>query len=478
MKLSERLGRLTRERLQSRSKDELIELVLALAPLIPLVERVAALEREVAQLKARLAQNSQNSSKPPSTDPPGTARPQKECSGRRPGGQPGHRGITRALAAEVDEVVELKPQRCGHCGRGLKGSDPQPHRHQVTELPPVVPHITEYRQHTLACAGCGHETRAGLPEGVPVGQFGPRLLATVGLLTGAYHLSKRTAQEVLRDLFGVRMSLGAVSGAERIVSNALAAAVSAAHEWAQESRTAHADETGWREGRRLAWLWVMTTQWVTVFMVHARRNREAAHALLGRFRGVLHSDRWAAYNIHTGLRQLCWAHLLRDFTAISEAGERAAAIGRRLLRRAKHVLRRWHRVRDGTWSRKQFLRSTQYLRASIERDLAAGAACGHAKTQHTCKRILKFSDALWTFAHKRGVEPTNNAAERAIRPAVLWRKRSFGTHSEHGSRFAERMLTTFMTLKQQRRPVVDYVREACQAFLQNQRAPSLLPIST
>ena len=184
-------------------------------------------------------------------------------------------------------MVELKPKRCGHCGRALKGSDPQPHRHQVTELPPVQPHITEYRQHTLACT-CGHETRAGLPEGVPVGQFGPRLLATVALLTGAYHLSKRTAQEVLRDLFGVRMSLGAVSGAERILSNALAGAVRQAHEWTQHRRTAHADETGWREGRRLAWLWVMSTQWVTVFMVHARRNREAARALLGCFHGILH----------------------------------------------------------------------------------------------------------------------------------------------------------------------------------------------
>jgi transposase len=302
-------------------------------------------------------------------------------------------------------------------------------------------------------------------------------LATVGLLTGAYHLSKRTAQEILRDLFGVRMSLGAVSGCEQSVSNALAAAVREAHEWVQEQRTAHADETGWRERRRLAWLWVMATRLVTVFKVHARRNREAARSLLGRFRGVLHSDRWAAYNIHTGLRQLCWAHLLRDFTAMGEAGGRAGGIGRRLVRRAKRVLKRWHCVRDGTWSRRKFFRSTVYLRGRIERDLATGAQCGHAKTEHSCRRILKLSGALWTFAHKPGVEPTNNAAERAIRPAVLWRKRSFGTHSERGSRFAERMLTTFMTLKQQQRPVVDYVRQACQAFLQGQRVPSLLPIS-
>ena len=161
---------------------------------------------------------------------------------------------------------------------------------------------------------------------------------------------------------------------------------------------------------------------------------------------------------------------------MSEAQGQAGRIGRRLVRRTKKVLRRWHKVRDGTWSRGEFYHSTAHLRGKLERDLAAGAACGHAKTEHTCRRILKFTEALWTFARRHGVEPTNNAAERAIRPAVLWRKKSFGTHSEQGSRFAERMLTTFATLRQQRRPVVDYVRQACQSFLQGQRVPSLLPI--
>ena len=474
MNLSELFGRLTRETLELRSKDELIDLVLALAPLVP---RVEALEREVADLKARLGQTSQNSSKPPSSDPPGTARPPKESSGRKPGGQPGHPGAGRALAAKVDEVVELKPARCGHCDRSLKGNDPAPDRHQVTELPPVVPRITEYRLHTLVCGNCGHHTRGTFPDGVSEGCFGPRLMATVGLLTGAYHLSKRTALEVMEALFGVKMSLGSVSSCEETVSDALAAVAAEAHQWVQEQRTAHADETGWRERQRLAWLWVMATKWVTVFKVHARRNREAARALLGRFRGVLHSDRWGAYNIYKGVRQLCWAHLLRDFTAMSETGGRAGKIGRRLLRRGKRVLKRWANVRDGTWSRRKFFEATANLRGNLERDLAAGAACGHAKTERTCRRILKFTDALWTFARVRGVEPTNNTAERAIRPAVLWRKRSFGTHSERGSRFAERMLTTFMTLRQQKRPVVDYVREACQSFLQGRRVPSLLPIS-
>lgn len=306
MELSERFGRPTRETLALLSKDELIDLVLALAPLI---ERVDTLGLEVAELKARVGQDSRNSSKPPSTDPPGTERPGKDTSGRRPGGQPGHRGSSRALATTVDEVVELKPDRCGHCDRALRGSDPTPDRHQVTELPPVVAHITEYRQHTLVCGDCGHQTRAALPEGVPVGQFGPRLLATAGLLTGAYHLSKRAAQEILRDLFGVDVSLGALSGCEEKVGSWLEAPVSEAHAWAQEQPMAHADETGWKEGRRRPWLWVLVTSAVTVFLLRPRK-KSAARELLGRFAGVLHTDRWGSYNIYGGRRQICWAHLL------------------------------------------------------------------------------------------------------------------------------------------------------------------------
>ena len=473
MTLSERFGTLTREKLELLSKGELIDLVLALAPLI---ERVESLEREIADLKARLGQNSQNSSKPPSTDLPWTNRPREKSSGRRPGGQPGHPGVSRALVSKPDHTEELKPERCGRCERLLRGNDPAPYRHQVTELPVVVPYVTEYRQHTLVCTGCGHRTRAELPAGVPTGQFGSRLLATTGLLTGAFHLSKRTVRVILRDLFGVEMSLGAVSGCEATVSEALMTVVTEAHEWAQEQRTANTDETGWRERRRLAWLWVMVTRGVTIFKIQRRRNREAARWLLGKFRGILNSDRWAAYNIHTGLRQLCWAHLLRDFTAIGEVAGPAGHIGRRLLSRAKKVLKRWPCVRDGTLSREDFRQRTTFLRDQIERDLAAGAVCGHPKTQNTCRRLLKVTDALWTFTLEANVEPTNNTAERAIRPAVLWRKRCFGTHSEQGSRFAERMLTTFMTLKQQQRPVVDYVREACQAYLEGKKVPSLVPV--
>jgi len=473
MTLSERFGRLTRETLEPRSKDELIDLILAL---VPLVQRMEALEREVAELKSRLGQNSRNSSKPPSTDPPGTERPGKDPSGRHPGGQPGHPGVSRVLAAKVNEVVELKPNRCGHCDRALRGSDPAPDRHQVTELPPVVPHITEYRRHTLVCEGCGHETRAALPEGVPEGQFGPRLLATAGLLTGAYHLSKRAAQEILRDLFGVDVSLGALSGCEEKVGALLEAPVSEAHAWAQEQPLAHADETGWKEGRRRPWLWALVTSAVTIFLVRPRK-KWAARELLGRFAGILHTDRWGSYNIYGGRRQICWAHLLRDFASMTEfRGPAAGRIGRDLLKQGRRMFRLWEKVRDGTWDRARFHEATTRLRAGIERSLREGAGCPHRKMRHVCRRILRFAGDLWTFASVEGVEPTNNTAERAIRPAVLWRRKSFGTQSERGSRFVERMLTVRATLRQQSRNVVGYIAEVCTCSLNRQPLPSLLPV--
>lgn len=473
MALPKTIARLTRETLELRSKDELINLVLALAPLI---ERVDALEREVAELKARLGQNSRNSSKPPSTDPPGTERPEKEPSGRRPGGQPGHPGASRALATTVDEVVELKPNRCGHCDLTLGGSDPSPDRHQVTELPPVVPHITEYRQHTLVCGKCGHQTRAALPEGVPVGQFGPRLLATSGLLTGAYHLSKRGAQEILRDLFGVDVSLGALSGCEEKVGSLLEAPVSEAHAWAQEQPSAHADETGWKEGRRRPWLWVLVTSAVTIFLLRPRK-KSSARELLGQFAGVLHTDRWGSYNIYGGRRQICWAHLLRDFASMTEfRGPAAGRIGRDLLKKGRRMFRLWAKVRDGTWDRVRFHETTTRLRAEIERSLREGAECPHRKMRNVCRRILRFAGDLWTFTVEEGVEPTNNAAERAIRPAVLWRRKSFGTQSERGSRFVERMLTVRATLRQQGRNVIGYIADVCDCSLNTQPLPSLLPV--
>src|SRR5215471_17096507 len=222
--------------------------------------RVAALEATVQQLLERLQQDSHNSSRPPSSDPPHAMRPRprRGPSGRKRGGQPGHPGQHRELVPieEVARVVPVKPPQCRQCQHPLQGDDPQPYRHQVTEVPPIRPVVTEYQLHQLVCPACGASTRAPLPVGVPPGDFGPRVQAIVALCTGAYRLSKRTTQEVMADLFGLPMSLGTIPHLEQATVQAVAEPVAEAHTYVRTQSVAHLDETGWREGRTRAWLWV------------------------------------------------------------------------------------------------------------------------------------------------------------------------------------------------------------------------------
>jgi transposase len=331
--------------------------------------------------------------------------------------------------------------------------------------------------HQLVCPTCGASTRAPLPVGVPPGGFGPRVQAIVALCTSAYRLSKRTTQEVMADLFGLSMSLGTIPHLEQATVQAVATPVAEAQAYVRAQPRAHLDETGWREGRTRAWLWVMVTTWVTVFAVRLSRGAKVAQELLGeRFCGILVTDRWSAYTWYpTRWRQVCWAHLLRDFEAMIERGGRSQVIGEALREQARQMFHAWHRVRDGTLTHAQFRVLMRPIRRAVARGLKAGQSCGVAKTEGVCREVLKVYDALWTFVRVEGVEPTNNAAERAIRPGVLWRKGSFGTQSAQGSRFVEVMMTVVATLKQQHRHVLAYMTEACQAAYTGTPAPSLLP---
>jgi transposase len=449
---------------------------------------LAQLRVEVAQLKAtveewaqRLGRNSRNSSQPPSADPPqAPTRPRRGPSGRRPGGQPGHEGQTRALVPveEVDVLMPLKPVQCPRCQHPLQGNDPQPQRHQVAEIPPIRPVVTEYQLHQLCCPACGAVTRAELPAGVPSGGFGPRVQAITALCTGAYHLSKRTTQQVMADLFRLPLSVGTVANLEQATVQAVAEPVAEARGYVQQQPAAYLDETGWREGRARAWLWAAVTTWVTVFVVRASRGGKVAQELLGeRFWGYLVTDRWSAYTWYpTWRRQVCWAHLLRDIEAMIERGGRSQEIGEALRAQARQMFHWWHRVRDGTLAHASFAQYMWPIRREVERLLEVGQTCGVPKTAGGCREILKVRHALWTFVRHAGVEPTNNAAERAIRPGVLWRKGSFGTQSADGSRFVETMMTVVATLKQQHRRVLDYLTAACEAALRGEIAPSLLPM--
>lgn len=354
-----------------------------------------------------------------------------------------------------------------------------PYRHQVTEIPPAIAEVTEYRLHTLTCP-CGTETRAQLPSGVPRGTFGPRLQAMVSLLSGRYHLSKRDTADVMTDFFQVEVSLGSISRLEQRTSQAISEPVNEAHEYVKAQAVVHPDETSWREANQKVWLWVAATTLVTVFLIRWSRGGQVARQLLGEtFTGIMVSDRWSAYNWHLILlRQLCWAHLKRDFQAFVERGGESQRIGQTILTQADLMFEWWYKVRDGTMSRTTFQNEMKPVQDKVGKLLRQGTDCNHSKTAGTCRDILKREAALWTFVHIEGVEPTNNLAERQIRPGVLWRKGSFGTQSKAGSRFAERIMTVVATLKQQKRNALDYLTEACDAANWNRQAPSLLPDHT
>jgi transposase len=451
---------------------------------LSLLAHVQALETEMAALRERVNRNSHNSSKPPSSDGPGVSRkPRRRAkSGRKRGAQPGHKGMTRKLLPieQVKESHDIKPNVCHSCGDELVGEDPEPYRHQVTEIPPVVAEVAEYRIHTLTCSGCGTETRAELPAGVPKGAFGPRLQAMVSLFSGHYHLSKRETAEVMADFFQADMCLGSVSALERRTSETIRTPVDESREYVQAQPVVNMDETGWREANQRAWLWVAATPLVTAFLIRQSRGGKVAREMLGEtFQGIVGSDRWSAYNwLRTLLRQLCWAHLLRDFQAFVERGGESQRIGEAILAQAELMFQWWHKVRDGTMSRAAFRGQMQTVQDQVGKLLRQGTTCDHSKTAGTCRDILKREDALWTFVRVEGVEPTNNLAERQIRPGVLWRNSSFGTQSETGSRFAERIMTVVATLKQQNRRVLDYLTEACDTANWDRQAPSLLPSHT
>jgi len=442
---------------------------------------IAELEAKVADLEEKLRKSSSNSSKPPSSDGPGTPRrkpKQRKRSGKKRGAQPGHPKHDRPLVPveEVDAVHDVKPEKCASCGGRLRGEDPEPVRHQVTELPVVRPTVTEYRLHALGCR-CGHVTCAELPPGVPRGAFGPGVVATVAVLMGAYRLSKRLTVELLRDLMRLDISLGSVIRCQRDALRSLAPCVEEAAAHVAVAPVKHADETGWREAGARAWLWVVVTPLVTFFAIQSRRSAEAARLALGAGRGVLVSDRFSGYSWWPlWRRQVCWSHLIRDFVAIAERGGASGRIGKLLGEEAERLFVWHHRVRDGTLARSSFKVYVRALQKRVRALLVEGTTLIDApKTAKTCAKMLRIFPAFWYFVDHPEVEPTNNAAEQAIRHGVMFRRTSQGTQSAHGSEFVAAMLTVHATLRQQHRDILSFVATACHARLLGLAPPTLLP---
>jgi transposase len=438
--------------------------------------QVRALRQQVEELQARLNQNSTNSSRPPSTDPPqAKRRPPRSPSGRRPGGQPGHPRQQRPLLT-ADHIEVLKPAQCRRCGHALQGEDPQPLRHQVLELPSIKPVVAEYQLHRLRCPDCGVSTCAVLPEGVPTGGQGPRLQAVLALMTGAYRMSKRMVQTFCADVLGVPVCAGQVSALETATAAATEPVVQELRQYVR-NQPANVDETGWWQKRQRSWLWAVVTQAVTVFAIALSRAGSVARGLIDPSAGqVITTDRYKGYLwLPLRQRQVCWAHLIRDFQAMVDRANAGSAIGEELLCCAQDLFTWWYRVRDGTLKRSTFRQYMGVVRSMVREQLQAGAVCGCAKTAGVCRALLAVEPALWTFVRVEGIEPTNNAVERALRHVVQWRKTSYGTDSEGGSRFVENILSVVATCRQQGKAVLEFLTRCCSARLLESDSPSLLP---
>ncbi len=355
---------------------------------------IGRLEQRITDLEARLNQNSTNSSRPPSSDPPGLKRkPPMPTGRRRRGGQPGHPKAQRAMVPpeKLASVTACKPPACRRCRRPLEGDDPDPLIHQVAEWPVVEPVVHEYRRHRLRCPGCGETTCGVLPRGVPAGAFGPRLQATLGLLSGAYRPSKRQVQQLARDLLGLRIAVGMIAKLERQSAATLEGPVDRLRASVIEAPVVHIDETSWRRDRKKVWLWITATGRATVFTIAVTRAASVARTLLGTERPqVVISDRLPGYDwIAVGDRQVCWAHLRRDFQAMIDRGGVSEPIGRELLDASNRLFRWWHRVRDGTLERSALVRLVGRVRAKVEPPwpwVNGAAAAGPRGPARSCRR--------------------------------------------------------------------------------------------
>jgi transposase len=451
------------------------------AALAVLKEHVARLETQLELLNEKLNQNSSNSHRPPSSDGPGAGaggnRRSKKDGKRKRGGQKGHRGAHRELVDRVDEVVNLFPAVCEGCGTTLRETeDIAPRRYQVLELLLGKRHITEFRRHEVSCLRCGHRTLAAYdPTKIPSSPFGPRLIAVVAMLTGVYHLSRRKAQQLLRELFGIEISLGALSRMEARASQALKSAFDEAQREVQQSEVKHTDGTSWIRAGLWMSLWTIASVMATVYCIVANGRRETIQPLFGPRKGILISDRATVFGFwNMALRQICWAHLIRKFVAFSERDGPAGAIGRELLDYAALVFEYWHGFKDGALTREELENWMRPVRERFEAVLARAVADDIERVAGSCADILEHADALWTFVTHDGVEPTNNHAERELRAFVLWRKRSFGSQSERGERFAERLMTVAHTARKQGKDVLDFIVRSVTAHIHGATPPFLI----
>ena len=443
----------------------------------------AALKKENAQLKEKLNQNSNNSSQPPSQDFKGTRKQKvstkKPGTGRRRGGQPGHKGVTRELlpSHEVDSITRCElPAHCSCGGKIVKRADF--YRTQVHELPEIKVQVTEYQCEKGRCNHCRKRYTAPLPAIATKGIIGPRLMSLMSLLTSKYHLSRSLEWDLLKEVFNLKICKATICNKEKRVTEMTASTCETILETVKSGDYLHADETSMRESGKNGWLWTFSNAAVTYFAAKNSRGRKVLRDLLGECQATIISDRYSAYNLFANeQRQLCWAHLTRDFRRLSESAiENIARIGKELLAEKDKLFEQWYAFKNNQIARECLQQNCEPIARAIEFKLTAiSNTAPELKAAGTCKNILKHNEALWTFLREEGIEPTNNHAEQQIRPAVIWRKISFGSQSALGSQFIAHLSTVIATAKKQGIKVWDFLQQAILATINQKPIPLLIP---
>jgi transposase len=470
------------EAIYDQGREVVVSVLLRMdAQIQALTERVAEQEERIAQLERRLGRNSRNSSSPPSQDPPGTSsRRGKDSSGRKPGGQPGHEGRGRPLlpAWAVDDVIEHWPDRCA-CGHAFCAGEwvaiGEPVRHQVEELPVMAVRVIEHRCQRVRCPDCGARATGALPAEVARSAFGARLQAAVVTLSVRNRVSRRDVVELCEQLFAARISTGSVEAILQRAGDALADPYEELLAQVRAAKALNIDETGWRLHGRQRALWGAFSDRHAVLRIAADRHEDHARELLGDTSAVVTSDRWWAYG-HLPLRrrQICWAHLRRDFAAHADGLGAEREFGEHGLHICEELFWSWE-IYQHTSDRRDLRRRVLALRRELKPILRrhAGKAPRYKHCRGMARNLLKAWPALWTFATTKGVEPTNNHAERALRGAVIYRKLSLGSQSERGEQRIARLLSAHTTCRLQRRSFHAYLIDALGAHARSDPIPLL-----
>ena len=446
--------------------------------LTKLTQQVVTLTQQVATL----SKNSSNSSKPPSSDIVKPPKPNNPNGPRRQGGQSGHKGVTRSpfRPEQIDRVEELQPTRCPHGHEGKLEPTGQTKVQQVAELRQDPLEITEYRLHACRCSICGELVWAQLPPGVVEGQlFGPRLQALIAYMKGSLHASYTGLEEFCREVLDINAARSHLCNTIARVSEALAEPYEELAKYIPTEPVLNIDESGWKDKGVKYWIWVFCTSAISFFCIAKSRGSKVLEDVLGKtYSGTIVSDFFSAYVKYANhLQQFCLAHLIRDIKFLTTLpGETDKRFGQLLLIDFKRLFHFWH-LRENI-PKDRFDRIMFHIKGRVLQLAQSYVAGERSKSRTLARRLVKHGEAIFRFLFDPAVPPTNNAAERGIRTAVIDRRITQGSRSQMGRQWNARIWTVLRTCRKQSRSAWQFLQNALSAYHFQTPAPSLLPQTT